>query len=262
MNRERWRGQLARALLVAAVAGFPFACGETEVAPSPGGGGAGGESGEAGVAGASGAGGAASFTTEVPVPCTSDELCRTSGRICDPQRFVCVDCRSAADCGPDELCSGGSCAHFTSCASSAECPAGAVCDPDASFCVECANDADCGAAETCVFSTCLTACRSNKTCIAIGLLCDYTLGACVDCLVDADCGSGSHCSVDSCEINVCPPRRSQCIGDSLLTCGPHGSGYSRETCNDTCSDDGGPHCVDAGGGGAGGGGGDGGTSGG
>lgn len=75
-----------------------------------GGGDAAVEGGRAGAAeggSASGAGGFGEPATPLAVPCVNDAPCRATGRLCDAQTFVCVECQTAEDCGPSELCSGG-----------------------------------------------------------------------------------------------------------------------------------------------------------
>jgi hypothetical protein len=255
MRLRLWLGRASLGGLVAALGLVTDGCGElskkpANVASDAGAGGEGVAAGGSSLMGGSPAGGSPASDDAV-IPCTSDGVCTDAGRLCDPLRSVCVQCRDTADCGSEQLCLFSECVDYTRCENSRDCPADSVCDEPSGVCVECVADGDCTDGGICAAGRCRAACESDKTCVALGQLCDEGNGYCLDCVKDGDCGNGGYCELGQCWPSVCAEGARLCLGDELLTCDVGGRGYTSVVCAVGCSDAAGGHCLDEGSGGAG-----------
>ena len=112
--------------------------------------------------------------------CSDDAACAGSkaGRLCDPWRHRCAECRAIRDCGAGERCIRGACTPETRCESSLDCSLGAVCDAKTDRCVECSRDRDCEDGFGCVGLTCAPRCDSDLDCTPARMLCDPDTGFC------------------------------------------------------------------------------------
>jgi hypothetical protein len=130
--------------------------------------------------------------------CSSALLCRSQA--CLPE------CRSDADCGADQECSGTRCQARgtlpTTCNYSSECEAaGQLCVGKQCRC-SCVEDRDCAAGRLCDGCACVAdpaaeACRYNSDCSAAGQVCRDEVCAC-ECKADVDCGANERCDGCAC----------------------------------------------------------------
>jgi len=129
------------------------------------------------------------------------------GGVCEAN--VCVDCRDAADCDPDEdWCDG-----IDTCVDN-ECVPGEIpcgedwCDEEADECMQCVQDSDCFRAEDP---------SEGGRCIN---------NVCFDCFYESDCDNGLFCDgVETCEAGICELGEIPCSGafcdegaNECLTC--------------------------------------------
>jgi hypothetical protein len=171
---------------------------------------------------------------DAPSTCRTTTECAPAGLICDSARRVCVQCRAATDCSPNQSCASGRCVARAACVSSRTCP-GQVCDLTAGYCVDCVAEDDCATTEVCRTNQCVPrprACRSSRECSDAAQVCHSTLGVCVDCATDLDCDPGQWCADDAtCRLRACVPGAAECIdAQRARTCDTRGATWTEVTC--------------------------------
>ena len=148
------------------------------------------------------------------VPCADGESCvdgacatactaeSCTNGFCDTASGSCIECRSAEDCGPGQVCNGENVCSIAlaGCVGDGDCGRG-FCDVSSGACVDCRADTDCGINQACdsVSRTCVaqTGCSTDANCAAPTAVCDVDRRVCVQCLGDADCGAGRCDTVSS-----------------------------------------------------------------
>jgi hypothetical protein len=162
---------------------------------------------------------------------------------CDPVLGECVGCRFEEDCPENSHCVERSCAAYTPCVNSRDCPEGTVCDRTAGECVKCLQNGDCLAGvEVCVANQCVPTCASDKACLERNQLCHFDKGYCADCVQQQDCPDIYFCAPDDrCKLDVCKAGSAACLPEGLGTCNALGSAYDIVPCppSTTCTDGGG-----------------------
>jgi len=80
-----------------------------------------------------------------PLTCRSDRECGARLQVCNASLMLCVDCNTATDCSPTEICSGNRCVPAPPpCRSDRDCSARMqVCSTSRMLCVDCNTAVDC-----------------------------------------------------------------------------------------------------------------------
>ena len=197
---------------------LPSACGGSDDADDPGGGGP-------------------------RLSCTSHKDCRADDLLCDTATRVCVQCLQTEDCDDGELCVANECRSVSACESTRDCALDQVCSPSLKLCVDCETVADCNTGEVCTSHVCQASCESDKDCRELGLLCNAAFGYCVDCAQHADCEPDQYCTeIGSCAADRCVAGSAECEDDQLIVCNAEGSAFQTEPCNNCAIEGGEPSC--------------------
>ena len=152
------------------------------------------------------------------------------------------NCSSDGDCGPDEVCNGGTC-EVPPCQNDSDCPSGKVCNSGTCAVPSCSSDSDCDSGFYCDQNT---------------STCEPECPVCQPCSQSSDCGSNGYCVEFSGGNNKCVVTCGQggtCPGDSecfpvsssgssqtyYLCLNPNAGDESVGSCPDsyTCTEDGG-----------------------
>lgn len=157
-----------------------------------------------------------------------------TGKHCNEELDLCVECLVNTDCDDGLFCNGSeSCVGSQQClAGSPPCPPGVVCDETNDQCPVCTTDAECSdgsfcnGTEQCVSSSCTSGTPPN--CSGGTPYCSENDDACTECLTDEHCDDGLFCN-----------GVEQCIGSPFnCTTGtnPCVAGQNCDESSDSCSD--------------------------